>query len=58
MSKKRKPLTWDQLADEYDKAGGGRKARTLPMDHVFKWAVKQTDKFVVKEGYLYKVYKV
>lgn len=42
-------LTWDELADLYDKAhgSGGRRARTLPMDQVFQWAAKQTDKFRV-----------
>lgn len=49
-----KQLTWDDLADAYDKEHSGRKARTLPMEYVFEWAGKQTDKFHVdKEGYLY-----
>jgi len=38
----------DELANLYDKANiGGRPARTLPMDTVFDWAEKQTDKFYV-----------
>lgn len=41
------PLTWDDLANLYDKEHTGRKARTLPMDSVFAWAEKQTDKFIV-----------
>jgi len=41
-------LTWDELADEYDKAcSGGRPARTLPMDAVFNWAACQEDIFYV-----------
>jgi len=44
-----KKLTWDELADIYDKATHGRPARTLPMGKVFDWAEKQTDKFVVNE---------
>lgn len=44
-------LTWDELANLYDKVGYSRKARTLPMDLIFEWAEKQTDKFEVsKEG--------
>ena len=38
-------LTWNELADLYDAAHGGRRARTLPMEKVFAWAEKQTDKF-------------
>lgn len=45
-----KNLTWDDLANIYDKETGGR-ARTLPMTAIFKWAAKQTDKFTVhKDG--------
>lgn len=40
-------LTWDELADDYDKAHNGRPARTLPMDKVFEWAEKRTDNYVV-----------
>ena len=48
-----KSLTWGELADIYDKCHSGRKARTLPMDVVFEWAEKQTDKFVLlKDGSL------
>jgi CO dehydrogenase/acetyl-CoA synthase delta subunit len=42
-------LTWDELANLYDKANTGRRARTLPMDTVFEWAEKQVDKFRVDE---------
>ena len=41
------PLTWNDLADLYDRQHTGRKARTLPMDHVFEWAEKQPDRFIV-----------
>lgn len=48
-----KKLTWDELADIYDKSTG-RRARTQLMSNIFRWAEKQTDKFYVdKEGYLY-----
>lgn len=40
-------LSWDELADIYDKSGGRRGARTLPMETVFKWAERQKDKFYV-----------
>lgn len=43
-------LTWEQLANEYDKINTGRKARTLPMDYVFSWAEKQTDKYFVNQN--------
>jgi len=44
-----KALTWEELADLYDKTNNGRKARTLPMDRVFKWAEEQKESFVVSE---------
>lgn len=52
-----KPLTWDELAYEYDRKHhtSGRKARTLPMNKVFEWAEKQKRKFIVlKEGTVHK----
>jgi hypothetical protein len=45
-----KALTWNELADKYDVEHSGRKARTLPMDHVFSWAEKQKDRFVINES--------
>ena len=42
-------LTWNELADLYDKEHSGRKARTLPMDKVFEWAEKQTTRFYVDD---------
>jgi hypothetical protein len=42
-----KALTWDELANIYDKEHSGRPARTLPMDVVFTWAEKQVDRFYV-----------
>jgi hypothetical protein len=50
-------LTWDQLADEYDKVHSGRKARTLQMESIFAWAEKQTDKFMVSktQGTIHKI---
>jgi len=41
-----KALTWDELADEYDKDTGAR-ARTMKMDTVFEWAERQTKRFFV-----------
>ena len=50
-----KKLTWEDLADIYDKYNQGRKARTLPMDKVFEWSEKRTDLFALdSEGYIYK----
>ena len=42
-----KALTWDDLANLYDKFKSGRPARTLPMEKVFDWAEQQKDKFWV-----------
>lgn len=48
-------LTWNELADLYDKAHSS-KARTLPMERVFDWAEKQKDKFFVDaEGELHQI---
>ena len=44
-----KALTWNDLANLYDAKHSGRPARTLPMDKVFEWTEKQTDKFIVSE---------
>lgn len=54
-----KALTWDDLADLYDKEHTGRPARTLPMDAVFMWAKNQTDKFYVcpKEETIHQILK-
>jgi len=50
-----KALTWDELAKEYNKYNS-RKAYTLPMDTVFNWAEKKTDKFKVsEEGTIHKI---
>ncbi len=43
-------LTWNELAEEYDKVSGGRKARTLPMRQIYDWAIKQPQFEVGKEG--------
>jgi hypothetical protein len=59
MKKLSKALTWDDLANEYDKSHTERPARTLPMDYVFEWAEKQTDKFKVsKNGTMHKKLKI
>lgn len=43
---KLRPLTWNDLAYHYDNEGGGsRKARTLPMETVLKWALSQPKRF-------------
>ena len=41
-----KALSWDDLANEYAKVTG-HTARTRPMEAIFDWAEKQTDKFFV-----------
>ena len=45
-------LTWDELADMYP-----GKARIKPMEQVFDYFARQTDKFYVhpKEGTLHKI---
>jgi len=52
-----KALTWDDLANLYDKTHSGRPARTLPMEKVFDWAKQQEDKFWVNpdEGTIHSV---
>ena len=45
-----KALTWDELADAYDKQHSGRPARTLPMDRVFEWAESQPSFTVNQNG--------
>lgn len=42
-----KALTWDDLADLYDADNRYNRARTMPIDAVFKWASEQTDRFYV-----------
>lgn len=53
-------LTWNELADMYDKfhGGGSRSARTLRMETVFDWAKKQPEIFYNEgEGTLHHVIK-
>lgn len=49
-------LTWDNLAEEYHKSTG-QSARIKPMDSIFNWAEKQTDKFYVdkNKGTIHKI---
>jgi len=42
-----KKLSWNDLANIYDKEVSGCRARTLSMDKIFNWAERQIDKFVV-----------
>lgn len=52
-------LKWNDLADDYDKVSSGSKARTLPMEQVFDWAEKQTDKYyITEEGYIHKILSI
>lgn len=52
-----KALTWEKLADIYDKATG-RKARTKPMNVIFNWAENQPSKFKVdKKGSIHLILK-
>ena len=46
-------LTWDDLADLYNEKTGGR-ARTMPMDTIYDWAIKQPDIKVTDDGFLFK----
>jgi len=51
-----KNLTWDELADEYDKQHSVGTARTLSLDYVFEWAEKQTNDFIViDDGSIHKL---
>ena len=52
---KKKPLTYQDLAAEYDASHpGSRKAQTRPMALVVKWAECRPDKFHIDEhGYIY-----
>ena len=51
-------LTWNELADIYDKPYRARPARTLPMDTVFAWAERQTDRFkVTEDGSIHEIVK-
>lgn len=58
MSKNKigRALTWDQLADEWDKTNS-KKARTVKMGIVFDWAKKQKKRFKVKKkkGTIHKI---
>ena len=50
-----KALTWDELATYYQEATN-LKARIQPMEDVFAWAERQTDKFHVSiEGTIHKL---
>ena len=49
---KRVAVTWDELATAYDKQRSGRKARTLPMDAIWRWALTVPE-FVMLKGQLY-----
>ncbi len=60
MSKNIGPaLTWEDLAEIYDKFHSDRPARTLPMDLVFKWVEKRKKEFHIDptEGTLHKILK-
>ena len=52
----KKILTWDDLADLYDKRTGGT-ARIKPLEEVYKWGVKQKDIIESKKGLILKVSK-
>jgi len=59
MEKLSKALTWDDLANEYNKHHSGRGAQTLPMESIFDWAASQIEKFKVddKEGTIHLIIK-
>ena len=48
----KKYLSWDDLADIYDKKTGG-KARTLPMQSIADWASNQKDILTANDGRFY-----
>lgn len=52
-------LSWNDLANDYDKDHNNRKARTLPMDSIFNWAASLTDEYKVdeKEGTIHRIIK-
>lgn len=52
-----KALSWDELANIYDKEHAGRPARTLPMDVVFNWVESQRDRFYTdpEKGTIHKI---
>ena len=56
--KKSKALTWDDLAEDYKKATG-ESAKIRPMDAIFEWAEKQTEKYYVdpKVGSIHRILK-
>lgn len=50
---KRKALSLNDIADAYDREHSGRKARTLPIEDVMKWANQHPTLFVIRKGYYY-----
>lgn len=46
-----KNLTWDDLADFYNKKTGGS-ARTRPMESIFEWALTQPEIIENEDGTL------
>ena len=44
-----KTLTYDDIGNLHDKRVNGRKARTLSLDYVYKWACKQPDIIINKD---------
>ena len=44
----KKELTWDEIADFYDKKTG-RTARIKPMDIIYEWATEQKEIIVNKD---------
>lgn len=48
-------LTWEDLANDYDAVNTGRPARTLPMDDVSNWALKQEGQYIQsKDGTIHR----
>ncbi len=43
-------LTWNDIANLYDKHRGGRAARTLPMNYVAKSLVRDGVLMITKDG--------
>jgi hypothetical protein len=44
-----KALTWNQLAEQYDKTHPGRPAMTYPVEAIFRWAESHPETFFYNE---------
>jgi hypothetical protein len=49
MTIKKEPLTFNELAVQYDRFHNGRRARTMPLEQVYKWAESRPDLFIMNK---------